>query len=197
MPYIDFNELKAQFSMEAVVSLLNLTTTKSGQQLRSACPSCKSGGDRALAITPAKSLFFCFSDQKGGDQLQLVAHIRGCDVKAAAEWLAGTSTKVPSTSTSTVQVRKEHAVGGFPPLEYLEPSHDAVTAAGFDIEDASKLGIGFAGKGIMRGMVCVPIRDENGVLRGYIGVQEAKCPPKGFYPQEQQKVVPLHPKKAG
>jgi hypothetical protein len=74
------------------------------------------------------------------------------------------------------------------PLEYLEAENPAVVAAGFDPEEAAKLGIGYAGKGIMRGTVAVPIRDETGTLLGYIGVTEARCPPKGFFPTN---VVPL------
>jgi DNA primase len=62
MPYIDFAEIKQRVSIEEVVSRLGLKVTKRGHQLRAACPACKQGGDRALAITPQKSLFYCFAD---------------------------------------------------------------------------------------------------------------------------------------
>ena len=74
-------------------------------------------------------------------------------------------------------------------LDYLEPTHPSVEAAGFDPEEAAKLGIGYASKGLMRGTVAVPIRDEHGTLLGYIGITEARLPPKGLLPQTN--VVPL------
>jgi len=185
MAYIDFAALKERISIENAAALLGLRLTKSGAQLRGPCPICRTGGDRALAVTPTKNLFYCFGSQSGGDQIQLVAHVRCLKLTEAAEFLGGTSTV---TSTSTVQstVSKERATtppnekGQLKPLDYLEPEHPAVEAAGFNPIEAKVLGIGYAGKGLMRGCVAVPIRDDNGTLLGYIGVTEARCPPKGF-----------------
>lgn len=58
--------------------------------------------------------------------------------------------------------------------------HDAVLAVGFDPEDAQTLGIGYAPKGMMRGLVAVPIRLPAGELVGYIGIEEARLP-KSFH----------------
>lgn len=181
MPYIDFAELKSRVTIEAVVQRLNLKTVKSGHQLRAACPACKQGGDRAIAITPSKSLFYCFAAQAGGDQIQLAAHIRGESAKDAAQWLGGTSTGtvVPATSTSTVS---KNETTGFAPLDYLEAAHDAVEALGFDAETALALGIGYAPKGILRGTVAIPVRLEDGTLAGYIGITEARLPTKWHLP---------------
>lgn len=186
--YVDFNEVKALVSIEQAAQRLNLKLTKSSGQYRAPCPYCKSGGDRALAITPAKNLYYCFAAQKGGDQIALVAHVRDESPKDAAQWLHGlvhaTST-VPSTSTSK---SKDHAEG-FQPLDYLEPGHDAVQAVGFDPETAQALGIGFAPKGILRGLVAIPVRLEDGSLAGYIGITEAKLPSKWHLPASN--VVPI------
>lgn len=189
--FIDFEEVKSRVSIEDATRKLGLQTHKSGSQLRAACPICKSGGDRALAITPAKNLFYCFSAQSGGDQLQLVAHVLNKTVKEAAEWLGGTVQK--DTGTSTVTVSKERAEGGFKELDYLEPGHDAVAAVGFDQETAEALGIGYAPKGLMRGTVAVPVRLPDGTLAGYIGITEARLPTKWHLPGTN--VVPLQPKK--
>jgi CHC2 zinc finger len=170
MPYIDFAAVKAAHSIEDAAQRLGLKLSKSGAQFRAPCPACNSGGDRALVITPAKNLFYCFVQEKGGDQIQLVAHVRGCEVQQAAAWLQATSTTVQGTSTSTGTVSKERAEGGMQPLDYLDAEHPAVEAAGFNGEEARKLG----------------------TLLGYIGVTEARCPPKGFFPTN---VVPI-PKRA-
>jgi DNA primase len=197
MPFIDFAELKARVSIEETAQRLELELTKSGAQFRAACSACKTGGPRALVITPAKNLFYCFAAEKGGDQIALVAHVRECEVGDAAKWLSGTSTKVQVPSTGTVQVSKERANApdekGFKALDYLEHDHAAVEAAGFNPAEAETLGIGYAPKGIMRGTVAVPIRDESGRLLGYIGVTEARCPPKGFLATN---VVPITRKSA-
>ena len=56
----------------------------------------------------------------------------------------------------------------------------AVEAVGIDAETAKALGIGFAPRGIMAGLVAVLIRLEDGTLAGYIGITEAKLP-KSFH----------------
>lgn len=197
MPYVDFSAVKERVSIEEAAALLGLKLHKSGSQLRGPCPICRAGGERALAVTPAKNLFYCFAAQSGGDQIQLAAHVRNLKLTDAAEFLGGTST-VPSTRTVPT-VSKDKATHppapqtGMSPLDYLDAEHPAVEAAGFNSTEAQALGIGYAGKGMMRGCIAVPIRDETGTLLGYIGVTEARCPPKGLLPTN---VVPLH-KRAG
>src|SRR5438067_1641733 len=99
MGFIDFAELKTRVSIEDAVAKLGLELKAAGHQLRGLCPACKAGGDRALVVTPAKQLFYCFSAKIGGDQLALVAHINGVTTNEAANWLAGT---VPQNKTKPV-----------------------------------------------------------------------------------------------
>jgi len=77
MPFVDFAELKARVSIEQAAQMLGLHLVPHGSQSRSPCPACKSGGDRALVVTPAKGLFYCFAQKIGGDAIALTAHIRG------------------------------------------------------------------------------------------------------------------------
>jgi len=193
MAYIDFAAVKERVSIEEAAALLGLRLHKSGNQLRGPCPICKTGGERALAVTPAKNLYYCFAAQSGGDQIQLAAHINACKLTEAAEFLAGTSTvpvqngTVPTVSKARATVppaqQKAAQKAGMNPLDYLEPEHDAVIAAGLDEETARFIGAGYAGKGVLRGTVAIPIRDESGTLLGYIGVHEVLLPPKGLLPQ--------------
>jgi hypothetical protein len=190
MSYTDFAAVKARFPIEKVAELLGLTLKKSGAGYRAPCPACDSGGERALAITPGKG-FYCWASGAKGDQLALAAHVRKCDVKDAAAWLDGT---VPSS-------KKEHSTGdhgtrmgtvpeGLKPLE-LEHDHPAVEALGFSPEDAQALGLGYCGRGIMRSLVAIPIRLEDGTLAGYIGITEiAKLPPR-WHGLPENKVVKL------
>lgn len=175
MSFIDFNELKAAHPISEVVERLGLNMNKSGASLRGKCPVCESGGDRNLVVTPDKNVYFCFSEGKGGDQLQLISHVKRIGVKEAAEWLGGTTTakeKAPKGQTPSE---------GFKPLEYLQYDHPAVQALGIEPDDADRIGIGFAERGLMKGLVAVPIRLTDGRLIGYIGIQEAKIPASWKY----------------
>ena len=176
--FVDFAEVKEKVSFFDTIGHLKLDMKQSGNQWRGACPTCKSGGDRALVITDGKG-WFCFAFKKGGDQIALAAHILEIGVKEAALELAHMAGIVTSTSTRTNQtVPQSEEVKGkdLEPLSYLEPEHDAVIAIGFDTDVATSLGIGYAPRGIMRGTVAVPIRDAHGVLKGYIGIEGATLP---------------------
>src|SRR5688572_10518850 len=95
---IDFAELKTRFTIEQVAQRLRLVLKPSGKTMRGQCPACK-GGNRDLCVTPGKG-FYCWGVREGGDLLQLIAHVRQCDVKDAARWLDGgtssSGTSVPS-----------------------------------------------------------------------------------------------------
>lgn len=176
MSFIDFAELKAAHPIMDVVERLGLNLSKSGASFRGKCPVCESGGDRNLVVTPEKSLFYCFTNGKGGDVLQLVAHVKGISVKEAAEWLQGSVGPKAKEKTT-----KGEPSEGFQPLSYLEHDHPAVIALGIEPDDAERIGCGFAPRGLMKGTVAWPIRSTSGKLLGYIGTTEAKIPPKWNY----------------
>jgi len=189
VPYIDFAQLKEEYTIEEVADRLGLKLRKSQHQLRGTCPACEKGGDRALAITPNKGMFYCFAASQGGDLISLAAHVMGCSVKEAAQFIAGNQVQhSPPTSPKSGEVEE----GGktLEPLSYLQADHPAVEAVGFDQETAEALGIGYAPKGIMRGLVAVPMRLEDGTLAGYIGISEARLP-KHFFISQTTNVVPL------
>ena len=173
MGFVDYATLKERVRIEQAFPMLNLQMKQHGDQWRGACPICKQGGDRALVVTISKGLFYCFAAQSGGDVIALVAHIKGLKANEAANEIAqhfGRST-VPSNST----VSKERATppqeqkAGFNPLTYLEAKHEAVQALGLSPETCQTFGAGYAGKGIMRGRLAIPIHDRAGTLLAYCG----------------------------
>lgn len=171
--FIDFEAVKAANPIAEVADRLGLTLKKAGNALRGPCPSGE-GGERGLAITPAKNVWYSFPLQKGGDVLALVQLVNDCDVKEAAQFLAVPEPLEKAEKPPSVR----GAERGFRPLAYLEPDHVAVEALGLEAEDAVALGIGYAPRGTLRGTVAVPIRTKDGTLAGYIGITEAKMPPK-------------------
>lgn len=184
----DFAEIKERVSIEQAAQMLGLEITKSGAQLRAPCRACGNGGPRALALTPAKQLAYCFSAGVGGDVIFLVSHVEKCSLADAGNRLAE-HFRIGQKPTPPPAREKAPEKAGLSPLDYLQSDHEAVVAAGFDPEEAKALGIGFASKGLMRGTVAVPIRTEDGMLVGYIGLTEARLPPKGLLPRSN--VVPL------
>jgi hypothetical protein len=172
MSFLDFAEIKASNPIEDVALKLGLNLNKNGKTLRGKCPVCESSGDRNLAITPEKGVYYCFTDGKGGDVIALVAHVKGIGAKEAAQWLSG---PVPAKEKTS---KGETPTEGFKPLSYLEPDHPAVLALGIEPDDAERIGCGFAPRGMMKGTVAFPIRSTDGKLLGYIGTIDAKVPPK-------------------
>ena len=174
MPYaIDFTELKQRVSIEQAADMLGIKTTRSGGQRRGPCPICKSGGDRAFVITPARGLYYCFGTcGKGGDAITMAANVRGCSLREAAEFLSGKSggslppAKRDDSRNDSPQPRGEQ---GFRPLDYIQATHEAVQALGVSPETAGHFGAGFAPKGIMRGRFAIPLHDPGGTLLAYTG----------------------------
>lgn len=165
MAFLDFHQIKEDNPIESVIDKLELKLTRRGKQYRGTCPSCN-GSERALVVTPEKG-FYCFDAKSGGDVLQLVAHINGCDVKEAAMWLS---------EAEPEEKKKAAPSEGFKPLDYPEADHEAVIALGFETQDAVRIGIGYAKRGLMRGNIAIPVRLSDGKLIGYVGVQEAVLP---------------------
>jgi len=196
MPFIDFAALKDRVPIEDAIPKLELVLKERNGQWRGPCPVCKSGGDRALVITPAKQAFYCFGAKTGGDVIALAAHIRDCGMKEAADYLAGNSTVPSRNSTSSrnssgtvPEERTKEAVRSLQPLTYLQPAHPAVQALGLEEYTCQAFGAGYAAKGIMRGRLAIPIHDWEGDLLAYCGrAVKGESPtlifPNGFAPQE-------------
>lgn len=172
--FFNFEEIKADNPIDEIAERLGIDLTKSGASMRGKCPVCESSGDRNLAVTPSKGVWYCFTQGKGGDCIALVAHVKGIGVKEAAEWIVG---PVHSKSAKEKKPSKQPSEG-FAPLDYLDPAHEAVLALGFDPDDAERIGAGYAPRGILRGKVAIPVRDGTGKLLGYVGVQDVQLPPK-------------------
>jgi hypothetical protein len=196
MPFIDFAELKDRLSIEDAIPKLDLRLKERNGQWRGPCPVCKSGGERALVVTPAKQAFYCFGAKVGGDVIALAAHIRDSGMKEAADYLAGNgtvpsrnSTRTRNSSRTVPEERTKEAVRSLQPLTYLQPAHPAVQALGLEEATCQAFGAGYAPKGIMRGRLAIPIHDWSGGLLAYCGRSvKGESPtlifPNGFAPEE-------------
>jgi CHC2 zinc finger len=182
MPYIDFADLKSRITITQVAEWLALTLKPSGDQQRGACPICNTGGDRALVLTPARGLFYCFPAKVGGDLIKLVAHIKACSQNEAAQLIqsqfGGTAPAIPARASGAVRhsssTAPQNQKAGLNPLAYLEPEHPAVQALGVSPSTAEAFGSGYAGKGVLRGRYAVPVHSKDGILLAYVGIAVSK-----------------------
>jgi DNA primase len=199
MPFVDFAELKTRVSIEQATRMLGLNLTPHGSQHRGPCPVCRTGGDRALVVTPAKGLFYCFAAKSGGDAIALTAHIRGISVKEAADQLDrafGTvqnSTSTVSKNRATVpqapEARKQPA---FDPEAYasrLDASHASLAPLGLSAEALKAWKAGFSNSGTNRGRLAIALHDRDGNILGFAGrslndEQPKLTIPNGINPQE-------------
>lgn len=185
--FIDFKALAEQIDIEAVAQLCGLGLKRSGKELRSACPACKSDDERALAVMPESNSFRCYSAGQSGDCIALYAHLNGTGMYKAAKELQehfGTATAArtaPATAPQKPEGRDNGPTSRPAPAKKPEATFDAeayiqkltysdeVAALGISEEDAARLSIGYSSTGLMRGRVCIPVRNPDGSISGFIG----------------------------
>ena len=186
----DFSDIKEKVSIEQAVEMLGLEVTKSGAQLRAPCPACGNGGPRALAITPAKGLAYCFSAGVGGDVIFLASNVDKCSLVEAGNRLADYF-KIGQKKPHAPQATENKKAAAKPPSQFnpsafaqkLEYSPE-VEALGISEEDAQALGIGS-----YRGKTYIAMRYDTGDIAGFAAVEIAKFPLK-LLPQAHN-IVPF------
>src|SRR5579864_299605 len=111
MAFVDFQALKSRVRIDDAIPMLGLQMKQHGDQWRGVCPACRTTDERALVITPSKSVFYCQAAKKGGDLISLWSHIRGIGARDAAQEIADEIGTVPDngtgTSNGTVLVSKD------------------------------------------------------------------------------------------
>lgn len=121
--YVDFQNIKATISIEQVLDMLGIKHLKPhGEVLRGACPICQVGNDRTFVATPAKNSFYCFSEKKGGDIIELAARFYRLPQKEGAQRIAKhfglNGAAEPPPTEETAKPTPETPTSGFDPKAY-------------------------------------------------------------------------------
>ena len=182
MTFIDFAELKQKVTIAQVTEMLDIKLMQSGNQLRGCCPIHNGSQDRQFVITPEKGVWFCFGQEcsRGGDLIELVARVQKVSQKEAALAIARHFKLVPSASPE----RPRNTPKALDPLPYLEAEHELLSSLGIKSDTLKHFGAGYAPKGIMRGRLAIPIREESGVLVAYCGRAVRGEEPKLIFPKD-------------
>jgi DNA primase len=193
--YIDFQEVKAKVGIVQVLDMLELKHLKPhGEALRGQCPCCKEGNDRAFVVTPAKNSFYCFSEKKGGDIIELVARFYRIAHKEAAQRIAThfrlDGTTGPEPASETQGTAPEARAGTFDAKTYqasLEPAHPALKDCGIPEQTIRDFDGGYCSRGLNRGRLVLPVHDLSGNVLAFMGLalkgeQPDILYPKGFEP---------------
>lgn len=122
-----YEKIKATVSFEKVFDFLGLdmkpcTSRTVGRQYRGPDPVCGRGGDRALVYTISKKSWCCQSDvcspkdangkaikTKGGDQIGLVAHVKGIKQSEAAVLLRDAFLREPEKPKASKSSQRKTA----------------------------------------------------------------------------------------
>jgi len=186
-----------------VLDMLGVKSLKPhGEALRGHCPCCKEGNDRAFVVTPAKNSFYCFSERKGGDVIELASRYYRIPQREAAQRIAahfgingaaigadagqGGVEGKPEAPAQPAQATP----AGFDAKTYqatLDPAHPALKECGVSEQTIRDFGGGYCARGLHRGRLVLPVHDGEGAILAFMGMalkgeQPDILYPKGFTP---------------
>lgn len=192
--WVNFADIRKRVSIEDVLlryyRVDNLK--RDGNKLVGPCPIHKGDSPRSFHVDLEKNLWHCFTKcQKGGNQIDLVVAMEDCSIRDAAlklqAFFGATSEKpsvseqgsgsekrdLPQPERKAEQTSEEEAPAENPPLDVklsLAPDHPhLIQDRGLKVETVQHFGIGYCSRGILRGMIAIPIHDDEGTLVAYAG----------------------------
>ncbi len=208
--WVDFQEVKDQVAISAVLGEYGVKLEGKGHNLRGQCPlhDGEKGG-RSFSVNTSKGLFFCFSCKKGGNVLDLVSELDGLSIRNAAlklqaTFLIGESEAAPADepekkeSAAEPEEPKEKPAEEKqveevnPPLGFslqIDPKHEYGESRGLSSSAVSYLEAGFClSGGMFAGRFVFPLHDERGELVGYGGRSvDDEVTPKYLFPKGLKK----------
>ena len=183
--WVSFAAVKAAVGLQAVLESCGVMAglRRSGpQQYRGRCPIHGGGGREAFRAHLGKNAFHCFACGAGGNVLDFVAAMEECSVREAARRLQGRfpvggsaerrwPRPLPEFDARKLVTKKTAGNAPLPfRLSAVDAAHPYITERGLRRATAAWFGIGYyAGRGILRGRVVIPIHDEHGQLVAYCG----------------------------
>lgn len=187
--WINFAELRRSVSLEDVLfRYYQLTNLKrDGNKVTGPCPVHGGDSPRAFAAQLDRNVWHCFTGcQAGGNQIDFVAKRENISVREAALKLHAffgelntrpTAPTPPGMPAAPKGPLAPAAVGAETtvnkPLTFtleLKGDHPhLLETRGLSPATIAHFGVGYCSRGIMKGMITVPIHDQDGELVAYAG----------------------------
>ena len=179
--------------------LASLTKSGNGDRLSGACPIHGGTNKTHFRVSLSKSCWNCFGKcQGGGNAVDFVAKKEGIPFRDAAlliqKWFVGQPAETPREpdrslfDTDEADNDRRAQVAEMPPerpaaesddntpnkplsfeLTKLDAAHHYLRERGLTEETIATFGVGFCGKGMLRGYVAIPIHDAQGQVVAYAG----------------------------
>ena len=180
---LDFKAIKQAADFAVILERTGVQAKREGAELVAHCPF-HDDKRPSLRVNPQKGLFHCFGCGQGGNALDFVARKERLTIKQAAERLAewsgiapsnGFKTSSPATpkELETPRRREESSTEeSNRPLTFrlkLDPSHPYLESRRVKSETIAHFGLGYCGRGMMAGRICIPMHNEEGELVAYAG----------------------------
>ncbi len=145
---ISFKHIKETISLKEVSDGYGVKLQAMGEELVGPCPL--HGGDNPTAfhLNPRKNRWTCFTKCKFGDVIDFVSLIEPCSLREAAEIL----------------VKKYSLYGNEVPSV-----HPYLAKRELDRQTLDIFGVKYQKEGPWRGMITIPLHDEDGRFLGYLG----------------------------
>lgn len=204
--FIDFRALRAQLDFARVLALYGVTSASvRAQQLSAHCPFPTHLGVRAkpsFSADLSRGIWRCFGCKTSGNVLDFAVRMEGREPKdgAAVREVAlklqrllsqpFTESAEPSAAEEAQPLTREIIVNG--PLGFtlkdLDPDHEALQELGLQRDTIAHFGLGYCGRGLLKGRIAIPLHDPQGQLIGYAGRRVAPSATDALYlfPSERQ-----------
>jgi DNA primase len=206
--WVDFKQLKADVAIEQVVARYGVHLRRvGGTELRGRCPLPTHSSSRSrdsFAVNIARNVWSCRSlscmqargGRPGGNILDFVALMEGCSIRDAALRLQDWSGAAPERFIVARASRPDPVASENRPLRfvlrYVDAAHPYLASRGVTPEMVRTFGLGlYAGKGLLRGRIVVPIHNAAGELIAYVGRAIDGQEPKYRFPAGFRKSLVL------
>lgn len=197
--FIDFRALRAQLDFARVLAIYGVTSASvRDQQLSAHCPFPTHLGVRAkpsFSADLSRGIWRCFGCKTSGNVLDFAVRMEGREPKdgAAVREVALklqrllsqslTESAAPNAVEEAHPLARQVIVNG--PLGFtlkeLDPEHDALRSLGLQRETIAHFGLGYCGRGLLKGRIAIPLHDPLGQLIGYAGRRIAHSATDALY----------------
>lgn len=205
--WVSFDKVRQALELPALLAHHHITLKQRGQQFTGACPIPGHGTDRrkTFSANAEKKVFRCFKCGAQGNLLDLAVFLAGRDPndpKAVRTTALELQREFVSQEVPPQRPRQAAKQLALPPpqvpvlinpeldfeLKDLDPTHPYLTGRGFTPETMRHFGVGYCGRGFLKGRIATPLHDPTGKLVGYAGRSISdQEEPKYLFPGERKR----------